>query len=232
MTPVHGVAAIVVAGGTGERYGRPKQFDMLAGRRILDWSIEAAATVAGEVVVVVPAESVADEAAGELVSHLGASVVAGGATRAGSVRAGLEAVSASASIVVVHDAARPLATQALFESVVAAVAGSADGAVPGIAVNDTLKSVADGAIVGTVDREGMVAVQTPQAFRAGVLRSAHRGAPEATDDAGLVEASGGRVVVVPGEGWNLKLTGANDLVLLEALIAARSSSQGTAEASV
>jgi 2-C-methyl-D-erythritol 4-phosphate cytidylyltransferase len=211
------VAAIVVAGGSGRRFGRAKQFDLLSGRRILDWSVEAAASAASEVVVVVPAEAVAAEAEGEVVRRLAARVVAGGATRAESVRAGLEAVSDQASIVVVHDAARPLASADLFRAVIAAVEAGADGAVPGVSVPDTLKRVADGVVVATVDREELVRVQTPQAFRADVLRGAHRDEPEATDDAGLVEAAGGRVVVVPGDPRNIKLTSPDDLVVLEAL---------------
>jgi 2-C-methyl-D-erythritol 4-phosphate cytidylyltransferase len=213
------VVAIVVAGGSGERFGRAKQFDLLSGRRVLDWSIEAAASVATEVVVVVPAEAVADESQRQLALHLGAKVVAGGPSRAASVRAGLGAVSADASIVVVHDAARPLASHELFRSVISGVEAGADGAIPGVSVPDTLKKVVESVVVETVDREELVGAQTPQAFRADVLRAAHQGEPEATDDAGLVEAAGGRVVVVPGDPRNLKLTSQDDLVVLEALLA-------------
>lgn len=214
------VAAIVVAGGSGQRFGRAKQFDLLAGRRILDWSIAAASSVADELVVVVPAEAVVSETAGEVAQLHRALVVAGGATRSASVRAGLGAVSARASVVVVHDAARPLASPALFRAVVAAISEGADGAIPGVPVRDTLKRSVSGVVVATVDREGLVGAQTPQAFRAEVLRAAHAEEPDATDDAGLVEAAGGRVVVVPGEARNLKLTSPDDLPLLEALLAA------------
>ncbi|MBO0886204.1 MAG: 2-C-methyl-D-erythritol 4-phosphate cytidylyltransferase, partial [Acidimicrobiales bacterium] len=143
--------------------------------------------------------------------------VPGGATRAGSVRAGLAAVPEAADIIVVHDAVRPLASPALFRAVVGAVEGGADGAIPGLPVSETLKRVDQGAVVATVDRGDLVAVQTPQAFRAGILRAAHEGDPEATDDAALVEAVGGTVVVVPGEDQNLKLTVARDLILARAL---------------
>ena len=123
----------------------------------------------------------------------------GGATRSESVRAGLAAVPPDAEVVVVHDAARPLATAALFDAVIDAVRAGADGAVPGLPVADTLKRVDDVRVIETVDRVGLVAVQTPQAFRAGVLRAAHAPAADATDDAALVEALGGTVVVVPGD---------------------------------
>jgi 2-C-methyl-D-erythritol 4-phosphate cytidylyltransferase len=142
-------------------------------------------------------------------------VIAGGPTRAASVRRGLVAVPESADVVVVHDAARPLASRELFRAVVDAVVAGADGAIPGVAVVDTVKRVRAGCVVETLDRSDLVAVQTPQAFRAEVLRRAHDGDPEATDDAGLLEALGSRVVVVPGEYHNLKLTSPDDLAMAE-----------------
>jgi 2-C-methyl-D-erythritol 4-phosphate cytidylyltransferase len=147
-------------------------------------------------------------------------VVAGGATRSASVRAGLAAVPPEADIVVVHDAARPLAPVALFEAVIAAVERGADAAVPGVPVADTVKRVdVDRRVVETVDRAALVAIQTPQAFRAGVLRRVHVDEPEATDDAALVEAAGGTVVVVDGDRRAAKLTTRDDLVLARALLA-------------
>ncbi|HLK46380.1 MAG TPA: 2-C-methyl-D-erythritol 4-phosphate cytidylyltransferase, partial [Acidimicrobiales bacterium] len=120
----------------------------------------------------------------------------------------------------VHDAARPLATPALYRAVVDALAADgAVGAIPGVAVPDTIKQTADGAVVATLDRTTLVAVQTPQAFAADALRVAHEGAPEATDDAALVEARGGRVVVVPGEPSNRKLTTTADLDAMRAELA-------------
>ena len=127
---------------------------------------------------------------------------------------------ATAEIVVVHDAARPLATTALFDAVVAAVRDGADGAVPGLAVTDTLKRVDDVRVTATVDRMGLVAVQTPQAFRADMLRAAHGRGVDATDDAALVEEVGGTVVVVPGDARNLKVTGPADLMIAAALLEA------------
>lgn len=210
------VWAVVVAAGEGRRFGGPKQLAQLGGRRVLDWSVDAARAVAAGIVVVVPAEGLQQKSEGERSSR-GTLTVPGGATRAGSVRAGLAAVPEAADIIVVHDAARPLATSALFRAVVVAVEGGADGAIPGLPVSETLKRVDQGAVVATVDRGDLVAVQTPQAFRAGILRAAHEGDPEATDDAALVEAVGGTVVVVPGEDQNLKLTVARDLILARAL---------------
>jgi 2-C-methyl-D-erythritol 4-phosphate cytidylyltransferase len=154
-------------------------------------------------------------------------VVAGGPTRSASVRNGLAAVPAEARVIVVHDAARPLATPALFARVVAAlsVPGTA-GAICAVPVTDTLKRVAPGAspddetrvVIETLDRADLVAVQTPQAFVADVLRRAHAAGGEATDDAALVEASGATVRVVPGDPRNLKLTDSHDLPLFEHLL--------------
>ena len=210
--------AIVVAGGSGSRFGGPKQFEPLVGRPVVEWSVAAARKATDGVVLVVPA-SERDRA-----RSLGADVVVtGGETRSASVRLGLESVPGHADVVVVHDAARPLASPALFAAVVAPllVTGGedVDGVVCGITVADTLKRVgADGSTVtGTVDRTSIVAVQTPQAFRAAVLRRAHASGGDATDDAALVEAIGGRVRVVPGDAHNVKLTVPSDLVLLEHL---------------
>ena len=200
---------MVVAAGSGSRYGAPKQYEMLAGRRVLDWSVDAARKAADGVVLVVPRERSADaEPAAD-------TVVAGGDRRSASVRAGLAEVPASADVVVVHDAARPLASTELFRAVIDAVANGADGAVPGVALTDTVKRVRDGVVEQTLDRDALVAVQTPQAFAAAVLRRAHVGEADASDDAALVEAIGGRIVVVPGDVANVKLTTADDLADVE-----------------
>jgi 2-C-methyl-D-erythritol 4-phosphate cytidylyltransferase len=199
------VWAIVVAAGTGTRFGGPKQFAELEGRRVVDWALVASRSVADGVVLVVPPAHLDDETPAADV------VVAGGATRSESVRAGLGAVPAGADVVVVHDAARPFAAPALFEAVVACVRDGADAGIPGVAIADTVKRVAGGRVVGTLNREELVAVQTPQAFAADVLRRAHAGGGEATDDAALVEAAGGRVMVVPGDPANTKITLRADL---------------------
>jgi 2-C-methyl-D-erythritol 4-phosphate cytidylyltransferase len=129
-----------------------------------------------------------------------------------------------ASVIVVHDAARPLADATLFERVIAAVREGADGAVPGVPVADTVKRVdpSGGHVVETLDRAALRAVQTPQAFTADVLRRAHADGGDATDDAALVEAIGGKVVIVEGDAANLKVTGPDDLVRAEALLTRRS----------
>jgi len=221
----------VVAGGAGRRFGEPKQFAQLAGRPVAVWSVDAARSAADGVVLVVPGPTATDSSgdgpahasqviAGTGVPDTGADlVVAGGATRADSVRAGLAAVPDDADIIVVHDAARPLATPSLFAAVVAAVRrGGADAAIPVLPVADTLKRVEGVTVRSTVDRDGLVAVQTPQAFVAATLRSAHRTAGQATDDAALVERCGGTVRTVAGEPHNLKLTRPEDLLVAEALI--------------
>jgi 2-C-methyl-D-erythritol 4-phosphate cytidylyltransferase len=205
------VWAIVVAAGSGRRFGGAKQYEPLAGRRVIDWALDAAAAIAdGVVLVVAPAHATDDEPAAD-------ALVAGDDTRSGSVRAGLTRVPADAEVIVVHDGARPLADAALFRAVVEAVRAGADAAVPGVPVNDTLRARAG----GVVDRDGLVAVQTPQAFRAGALRDAHAGDGDATDDASLVEAAGGKVVIVNGSPSNLKITRPDDLVVAEARLRAR-----------
>lgn len=205
------VWAVVVAAGSGTRFGAAKQYQPLAGRRVLDWSLDAARSAADGVVAVVPPAHAGDD------EPLADGLAPGGATRSASVRAGLALVPPGAEIVVVHDGARPLADAALFAAVVAAVRDGADAAVPGVPLADTLRWRTG----GIADRDGLVAVQTPQAFRATALRAAHAGEPEATDDASLVEAAGGKVVVVDGSPLNLKITNPHDLAVAEALIRAR-----------
>jgi 2-C-methyl-D-erythritol 4-phosphate cytidylyltransferase len=205
------VWAIVVAAGSGQRYGGAKQYEPLAGRRVIDWSLAAAAEVADGVVAVVTPGAADEPAASQ--------TVPGAETRSGSVRAGLAAVPEAAEVIVVHDAARPLASASLFAAVVGAVRDGADAALPGVPVVDTLRR-RDGALV---DRDELVAVQTPQAFAADRLRAVHAGAPEATDDASLVEAAGGRVVVVAGEADNAKITSPGDLLVAEARLRAAAS---------
>lgn len=199
--------AIVVAAGRGERFGEPKQYLALGGRRVLDWSLEAAQHHADGVVLVVPTAAVDDP------EPMATVVVAGGATRSASVRAGLSAVPDDATVIVVHDAARPVPVPGVWSRVLAAVAAGADAAVPAVAVTDTLREVGG----TTVDRQRFVAVQTPQAFQADALRRAHRSEHEGTDDASLVEAAGGRVVVVDGDVANIKITTPLDLRLAEQL---------------
>ena len=151
---------VVVGGGDGLRFGAPKQYEALGDGRVIDLAVAVARGAGDGVVVVVPAADASREGG-----------VAGGPTRSASVRAGLAAVPPEATIVCVHDAARPLASEALFAATVAAVRAGADAAVPAVPVADTIKVI----------------------------------------DAALVEGAGGRVVTVPGEPWNRKITGPDDL---------------------
>jgi 2-C-methyl-D-erythritol 4-phosphate cytidylyltransferase len=213
------VWSIVVAGGSGRRFGQLKQYALLGGRPVLQWAVAACRTCSAGVVLVLP------DGDGDHDQHGADAVVTGGPTRAESVRCGLAAVPADAAVIVVHDAARPLASPALFAAVVAAVTGGgADGAVPGVPPSDTIKAVDEsGRVTDTFDRARLVAVQTPQAFRAALLRHAHAAVSTggATDDAMLVEALGGTVLVVPGEPANLKITDPGDLGTAERLLAQR-----------
>jgi 2-C-methyl-D-erythritol 4-phosphate cytidylyltransferase len=149
-------------------------------------------------------------------------LVPGAPTRSGSVRAGLSAVPPECDVVVVHDAARPLAGVELFTAVVAAVEAGADGAIPGVRPASTIKRVnRDGRVAETLDRSALVEVQTPQAFRAAMLREVHATEPEATDDAALIEVRGGSVMVVDGDPINIKLTHPHDLEFARAIVAER-----------
>ena len=210
------VWTIVVAAGAGSRFGRLKQYEQLGDKRVLDWALEAARAVSEGVVLVVP-----PDAAGRREPGVDA-VVPGAATRSGSVRAGLAAVPPECEVVVVHDAARPLAPVGLFAAVIAAVRNGADAALPGVPPSSTIKRVdRDGRVAETLDRGSLVEVQTPQAFAAPSLRAAHANGGEATDDAALVEAAGGTVVVVEGDAANVKVTHAHDREVVRAVVAGR-----------
>jgi 2-C-methyl-D-erythritol 4-phosphate cytidylyltransferase len=210
------VWTVIVGGGAGQRFGRPKQYEQLGSERVIDRSRRIAESVSDGVVLVVPAGDVGREGG-----------VAGGSTRSASVRAGLAAVPADADIICVHDAARPLATQELYQRVIDAVRAGADGAVPGVSVTDTIKIVdADRSVASTPDRQRLVAVQTPQAFRATMLRDAHLDEAEGTDDAALVERNGGRVVVVEGDDDNRKITLLDDLAWARRVVSMRRAAGG------
>jgi 2-C-methyl-D-erythritol 4-phosphate cytidylyltransferase len=211
---------VVVAGGTGSRFGGQKQFELLEGRPVVAWSVAAARAASDGIVVVVPKALAEPPADKQLAEELGADlVVAGGVTRSRSVRAGLAAVPAEASVIIVHDAARPLASASLFASVVEAlIEDGLRGAIPVLPVTDTLKYANDDRVFGEVVRELMVSVQTPQAFPAAILRAAHSEGGEATDDSSLLLAMGAGVDTVPGEPRNLKLTRPEDLALIRALL--------------
>lgn len=228
-----GVAAIIVAGGTGERFGGAggKQLAMVAGKPVLSWtllSIASAPSVASIVVVCHPDRI--DEylriAIEPLALTVPVTVVGGGVTRQQSVSAGLAAIDADTRVVLVHDGARPLAGSALVTHVVDVVlSGDASGAVVGHPSVDTLKVVDDGIVTSTPDRTRYWAIQTPQAFDATVLKESYRAAESegftGTDDASLVERFGGRVRVVEGPRDNIKVTLPEDLVVVEMLLERR-----------
>jgi 2-C-methyl-D-erythritol 4-phosphate cytidylyltransferase len=212
------VWAILVAAGRGERLGldRPKAFAKLGEEPLLAEPLrrlDASPWVDGIVVVAPPGW---EEPAILLAEEEGCgkvrAVVAGGETRSGSVRAGLDEVPMDALVVLVHDAARPLVSDEVVERVLAPLSEGWDGVVPGVPVGDTLKRVAaDGGVKETVPRDGLWAVQTPQAFSAETLRRAQSIGVDATDCAALVELAGGRVKVVEGDPRLLKVTSKADL---------------------
>lgn len=217
------LAAVVVAGGSGTRAGSgpAKQFRLLGGRPVLTRVLELFTTHPS--ISAVQPVLLASEPGTTLKNCL--PPAAGGATRQLSVRAGLAALSANPpEFVLIHDAARPLATRALLDRAIHALERS-DAAIPALPVSDTLKRVAlDGSIRETVDREGLRSVQTPQAFRYVLLREAHERAAAAdrtdfTDDGALMEWAGHRVDTFAGEAGNLKLTTAEDFQRAEALLA-------------
>jgi 2-C-methyl-D-erythritol 4-phosphate cytidylyltransferase len=209
---------VIVAGGNGTRFGQRKQFAQLRGRPVVAWSIDVARRVCAGVVVVLP--DGLDDADAAVAAELDQAdkVVIGGVLRSQSVRAGLAAVPTDAAMIAVHDAARPLAGIALWTAVLDALEAGADGAIPVVSVADTITMVGPGGKRTPVDRAALRAVQTPQAFLAPVLRRAHDAGDNATDDAALVEAVGGKVVLVDGEAVNLKITMPSDLVVAGALL--------------
>lgn len=204
-----GVWGIVVAGGSGRRFGALKQLETLNGRLIVDWAVDALrAGGVDDVVLVVPDEvTTRADLPGDV-------VVAGGASRSASVRAGLAVVPQDVEHVVVHDGARPLTSPDLVRRVIDGLE-RAPAVVPVLPVTDTLRLV-DG---GAVDRSAFVAVQTPQGFLRATLDRAHAAGDDATDDASLVDSLGETVLHVLGEVSNLKITEPADLVVARALVA-------------
>jgi 2-C-methyl-D-erythritol 4-phosphate cytidylyltransferase len=198
------VVGIIPAAGAGERLGAdvPKAFAVLGGRPMVEWSLDVLRAVCDRVVVAVPADRAEPP-----------DFVAGGATRSESVRNALDAAP-EASVFVVHDAARPLVTVELVRRCLHALEAY-DGVVAAVPVTDTVKVVEDGEVIRTPDRGELWAAQTPQVFRAEVLR---RASGKATDDASLVEAIGGRVRVVEGMPENLKVTSPLDVRIAEMLL--------------
>jgi 2-C-methyl-D-erythritol 4-phosphate cytidylyltransferase len=210
------VVGIVPAAGTGERLGGsgPKAFVVCAGRPLLEWSAEVLRSVCDRIVIAVPPGI-----------ETGEERVTGGRSRSASVRAAL-AATPEATVAVVHDAARPLVTREIVERCIAALDEGVDGAIAAVPMADTVKEAGpDGRVIRTIDRSSLWSIQTPQVFRADVLRAAldvdEDQLASATDDAARVEAAGGTVRVVESTPENFKVTGPGDLEHAEALLLAR-----------
>jgi 2-C-methyl-D-erythritol 4-phosphate cytidylyltransferase len=214
------VWAVLVAAGRGERLGadQPKAFVRLGELPMLAEPLRRLDASEWIDAIVVAAPPDWEEPAILLAEEIGADkvrqVVTGGETRADSVRRAVAEVPEDALVILVHDAARPLVTEEVLERVLAPIGEGWDGIVPGLRIADTVKRVRDDAVVETVSRDGLVAVQTPQAFPAASFREALAGAGDASDCAGLVEARGGRIKVVRGDPRLLKVTDRADLELV------------------
>ncbi len=226
-------SAIIVAAGSGSRLGSatPKAFIQLGSRSLLYYSLRTIAQIPAlfEAVVTVPPgmESAARAEAARAGLKIPVKITPGGVERQDSVRIALALTSAESEWVVIHDAARPFATPAMFDHALRAAAEHG-AAITAIAMADTLKRVESGAIVATIPRAALYQAQTPQAFRRDLLKQAHRNALEnkiaATDDADLVERTGASVRIVEGSPLNLKITTPADLEIAQALARSRSAS--------
>ena len=211
-------AAIIAAAGSGERFGAtlPKALISLGNRTLIEHAVAALAPVASEIVICAPAgyEKQIQELVGSDIT-----VVVGGTTRSESVRAGISALSGNAKYVLVHDAARALASTQLAKSVLAALEKGEVAVIPGLELIDTVKSVdAKGHVTSTPDRTTMRRVQTPQGFDVEVLKKAHSTGANATDDGALVEALGHKVLIINGEERAIKITTPSDLATALSLL--------------
>jgi len=221
-------SAIIVAAGSGVRLGKsePKAFVKIGGRTMLSYSLRVVASITAikELVIAVPDgfESATRAEVTAASVRIPVKITRGGAERQDSVRIALALTSSESDLIVIHDAARPIATAKMFEACLEA-ASRAGGAIAAIPLADTLKRVVDSAITETIARAGLWQAQTPQAFRRDLLVAAHRRAVDervvATDDADLVERIGTRVEVVEGSTANIKITTPSDLAIAEAIVA-------------
>lgn len=213
-----GIAAIITAAGEGRRFGSPKQFALLGGRPVIDWAIEAFALhpQINELIVVLP-----DESQAEVIKSKWAkvrAVVKGGPHRQDSVARGLAAVSADREIILIHDGVRPLVTPELITRIIEATLKEG-AAVPVLPLEDTIKEVESDWVVQTINREKLFRVQTPQGFRRDLLEAAFFQAQKdnfyGSDEASLVERIGGRIKIVKGDKFNIKITSPEDLKIAE-----------------
>ena len=213
------VSVIVLAAGSGARFGEAKQFlDLTPGMRLVDAAVDTAFTVTESVILVLPPQHIWEG------RHVDATVV-GGSSRLGSVAAGLSVLPGDQEVVVVHDAAHPLASRATFLDVVEAILAGADAAVPVLSLGDVVKRQDRQSRITTVGRDGLGLAQVPMAFSTTALLSAHA-APTTTDtpyweDSMLIERDGGRVVAVPGSSRNIHVVTAEDLSVARTLAGRR-----------
>ena len=221
ISPSPAFAAIVVAAGSGSRFGGAKQWRSLAGKPVIRWSVEALLDAGAMDVVVVVPPGAEDEAMTALSGLEGWRLATGGTTRAESVQNGLAALSGPADRpVLIHDAARPLLQRDVIVRVLAAL-DEAEGAVPALPVADSLRRAADNLVTGDVHRADLWRAQTPQAFRYGTITSAYAAWPAdevATDEATVVQRAGGRVSIVPGDARLIKLTYPEDFAMAETFV--------------
>jgi 2-C-methyl-D-erythritol 4-phosphate cytidylyltransferase len=216
------VWSVVLAGGASRRFGeRAKQFEHVGGVPMVARTVAAARRTCDGVVLVLPPGRAWT---GEPVD----AVAEGGDHQSESLRAGLAAVPADAAIVVVADPAHPLASDALFEAVIGAVRGGADGAVPVIPILEVVQRVEGGHVVETLPKDDLVLTQTPQAFRAEVLRAVHADRPRPVENSGLLVERGHRVVTVSGDVGNVHVTTPAELAIAESLVLREICSAGPA----
>lgn len=224
-----GADALIVGGGSGIRFGSKKQFFTLGGVSLIRSSVQCfdEHPAVERMIVVVPREDF--DLTRPLLAGLGKplELAPGGRTRQESVRSGL-GLCRREGLILVHDGVRPFVSPGLISRVLAGI-GEYDACIPGLAVSNTLKEVDGDVVVRTVPRAKLFAVQTPQCFRAAIIHEAHerasaRGFAEATDDSALVEELGGRVRLVEGDPYNVKITVAEDIAMAEALLKCRSGS--------
>lgn len=229
MSPLADTAVIILAAGRGERFGDRKQFVEIDQKPMLWWSLDTVNELeaVAQIILVLPEDDIS-RVSEILGPYAVTTVVAGGKERTDSVRAALSELADEASVVLVHDAARPLATKELFSSVID-MARTHDAVLPCVNLNDTIKEVAGSRVVSTLDRTKLRAAQTPQGFSRGVITAAYSEAltsgSSGTDDASLVELFGADVTVIEGEDSNIKVTSPMDVEVVELIVNSKRRSQ-------